>query len=94
MRSLRMVFSQFWKCFETFERNRIKENPDTVFKLLGSWPGAKKKKLPKYNNCIELKLLNDDLDLQVPTLRKPWEFIFLDKQWNIWIPSSVIFNLI
>ena len=31
-------------------------------------------------NRIELELLNDDLDLQVPTLRKTWEFIFLEKQ--------------
>ena len=42
--------------------------------------GEKKKKLLKYKNCVELELLNDDLDLQVPTLRKTWEFIFLEKQ--------------
>ena len=26
---------------------------------------------------MELELLNDDLDLQVSTLRKTWEFIYL-----------------
>ena len=36
VRSLCIVFSQFRKCFVTFERNRIKENSDTFFKLLGS----------------------------------------------------------
>ena len=93
MCSLRMVFSQFWKCFVTFEQNPIKKNTDA---FLSFWDPEleKKNKLPKYKNRIELELLNDDLDLQVPTLQKTWEFIFLEKQWNIWIPSSLSFNLI
>ena len=41
----------------------------------------KKNKLPTYKNRIELELLSDDLDLQVPTfIRKTLEFILLEKQ--------------
>ena len=54
VRSLRTVFSQFWKCFVTFERTRIKENPNTFFKLLGSWSGEKKKKTNFQNLKIAL----------------------------------------
>ena len=54
----------------------------TPTRFLSFWDPdlEKKNKLPKYKNRIELELLNDDLDLQVPTLRKTWEFTFLKKQ--------------
>ena len=66
VRSLRMVFSQFWKCSVTFERKFI-ELRKTLTRFLSFWdPDLEKKiKFPKYKNCIELELLNDDLDLQV-----------------------------
>ena len=43
VRSLRMFFSQCWKCSVPFERNQIEKNPGTFFKLVIWDPDLEKK---------------------------------------------------
>jgi hypothetical protein len=41
------------------------ENPNALFKRLGSRPREEKRKFPKYTNRAELELKKDDLYLPV-----------------------------